>query len=358
MNPDEKAVPTDVLKKEIVNDGEGYTRQSIEHMLMDYQGKHTLDLRKFGDLSKAYDRLSKEMTQDISENKSAMEYLGNIVTFDEVGTNIKGLLHKIPIIRELSPSRDLKELLGEKIEIAQRRVQEIGNYLDTLQSDIKNLQDDIVRLNKKMIVAAQNEEKAAAYVLELEAELKKLEETLKAMPGQKTVETRALQAKMSDVKRLIYEHGAKLRLFSNAEDRIAAIVNMNNNFLEIMSNLNSNMTSLYEAGNEVLNELHGNLAGLASMSKAAELSVEMRKSMESLKTSVNRLAVLASETSLYLTQNIDRLTAEMKVYDNETETLVANNLAAEREIKEQRIDETIALAKKEYGYFESARKAQ
>ena len=84
-----------------------------------------------------------------------------------------------------------------------------------------------------------------------------------------TVETRALQAKMSDVKRLIYEHGAKLRLFSNAEDRIAAIVNMNNNFLEIMSNLNSNMTSLHEACNEVLNELHGNLAGLASMSKAA-----------------------------------------------------------------------------------------
>ena len=54
-------------------------------MLVDYQGKHTLDLKKFGDLSKAYDRLSKEMTQDISEHKTAMEYLGNIVTFDEVG---------------------------------------------------------------------------------------------------------------------------------------------------------------------------------------------------------------------------------------------------------------------------------
>jgi hypothetical protein len=215
-----------------------------------------------------------------------------------------------------------------------------------------------VRLNKKMIVAAQNEEKAAGYVLELEAYLKKLDDTLKAMPDQKTAEARELLAKMSDVKRLIYEHGAKLRLYSNAEDRIAAIVNMNNNFLEIMSNLNSNMTSLYEAGNEVLNELHGNLAGLASISKAGELSVEMHKSMESLKKSVNRLAVLASETSLYLTQNIDRLTAEMKVYDKETETLVASNLAAEREIKEQRINETIALAKKEYGHFESARKAQ
>ena len=155
------------------------------------------------------------------------------------------------------------------------------------------------------------------------------------------------------MKRHIWDHGAKLRLYANAEDRIQAIVNMNNNFLEIMTNLNGNMQTLYEAGSEVLNELHGNLAGLASLSKAGELSVEMHKSMESLKKSVNKLATLASETSLYLTQNVDRLTSEMKIYDSETESLVKSNLAAEREIKEQRINETIELAKKEYAESES-----
>jgi len=36
MNPDERAVPrADVLKKEIVYDGEGHSRQSIEHMLVE-----------------------------------------------------------------------------------------------------------------------------------------------------------------------------------------------------------------------------------------------------------------------------------------------------------------------------------
>jgi len=193
-------------------------------------------------------------------------------------------------------------------------------------------------------------------VLELEAYREQMEEQLKGMGDQKGVEARNLSAKISEVKGLIWEHGGKLRLYSNAEDRLAAIVNMNNNFLEIMTNLHANMTSLYEAGNEVLNELHGNLAGLASISKAGELSVEMHKSMDSLKKSVNRLAVMASETSLYLTQNVDRLTAEMKVYDKATEEMVASNIAAEREIQEQRINETIALAKKEYGHFEDARK--
>ncbi len=358
MEPD-KSPKSDagVMTREVVYDGEGYTRETLEGMLTDYQAKNNLDLKKFDDLSKNYERLSKEMTQEISDQKSALDYLGNIVTLDGVGTNLKGLLAKIPILKEFTPSRDLKELLGEKIEVAQRRVQEVGNYLDVLQSDIKNLQEDIVRLNKKMIVAANNEEKAASYVLDLEAHRKKLEVELQGLTEQKGKEAREISAKISEVKRLIWEHGAKLRIYSNAEDRISAIINMNNNFLEIMSNLFSNMTTLYEAGNEVLNELHGNLAGLTSLSKAGELSVEMHKSMESLRKSVNRLAALASETSLYLTQNVDRLTAEMKVYDKETEVLVASNLAAEREMREQRINETIDLAKKEHGHFEEARKA-
>jgi len=342
------------LKKEVVYDGEGYTRESLEKMLGDYQAKNAVDLGKFDELSKSYERLAKDMTRDISDQKSAYEYLSNLGHLSSLGVNLKGLLHKIPLVRDIAPSRDLKELLGEKIEIAERRVKEVGNYLDTLQSDIKALQDDIVGLNKRMIVAAQNEEKAAKQVLALEGARKALEEKVKTLDG-KSLEAREISAKLSDIKRMIWEHGGKLRLYSNAEDRLVAIINMNNNFLEIMNNLFSNMTTLYDSGNEVLNELHGNLAGLASMSKAGELAVEMHKSMESLKKSVNKLAGLASETSLYLTQNIDRLTAEMKIYDSETERLVASNLAQEREIKEQRINETIDLARKEYGHFEKAR---
>jgi hypothetical protein len=45
----------------------------------------------------------------------------------------------------------------------------------------------------------------------------------------------------------------------------------------------------------------------------------------------------------------------MKIYDTETQKLVESNLQAEREIKEQRINETIELARTEYGHFEKAR---
>ena len=130
---------------------------------------------------------------------------------------------------------------------------------------------------------------------------------------------------------------------------------MNNNFLRILTHLYSNMQSLYDAGLEVLDELRGNLSGLTTAAQASELSLDMQRAMQSLKTSVNRVAVLASHTSLYLTQNIERLTSDMKLYDDATQALVRSNLDAEREIQEQRINDTIALAEKEYGLMRRAR---
>lgn len=356
-NAQEQVKTDDVLNKKVVYDGEGYTRETVEKMLTQYQSKNASDLRKFADLSAAYQRLSREMTQEIGEQKSIFNYLGNIFTLKNVGSNCAGLAHKLPLLGSLLPARDLKDLLNEKVEVAQRHVQEVGNYLDVMQTDIKNLQEDMKRLGEKMVIAARNEETAAGYVLALEEHRKKLEEELKAMPDQKTVQARELEAKIADVHRLIYEHGARLRFFSTAEDRISSIVTMNGHFMEIMTNLHSNMSTLYATGNELLNELHGNLAGLASISKAGELTVEMNKAMESLKKSVNKLAKLASETSLYLTQNVTKLTAEMKIYDTETEKLVSDNLAAERAIKEERITETIELAKKEYAKSGGGQKA-
>jgi uncharacterized phage infection (PIP) family protein YhgE len=345
-----------LLQQAVVYDGEGYTRDNVQQMVSEYQRRHQQNLKSLAELSQAHDALAAEMTKDLVDSKSAWEHLKNIFKGQKVGSNFRGLLEKIPLVRSKVPDRSINDLLEDKIEVAQRRVQEIGNYLDTMQQQVRDLQDDITRLNKKMVVAAMNEDRAAKFVLDLEAALKEVQAQIDASE-EKSAGARELQAKRDEIRRVIWEHGAKLRLYSNAEDRIAGIVKMNNNFLEILTNLHANMQTLYDSGNEVLNELQGNLAGLSSAAKAADLTLEMQQAMESLKDSVNKVAVLASETSLYLTQNVERLTSQMKIYDEATQQLVESNLAAEREIKEQRIDETIELARAEHGHFEEARKA-
>jgi len=348
MPPQENYHPADILlKREVAYEGEVYSPIRIESILSDYQLRHETDLRKFEDLSRAYDRLAREMSGELGDQKRLSELVGGLFVPARSAASLHALLRRLPLMGGLLPAPDLQALLGEKVELAQRRVQEVGNYLDALQNDIKNLQDDIRRLNEKTVQAARNMEKASAHILELEDMRRKIELALAALPDQRSSQAREAAARISEVKRAIWEHGARLRLYANAEDRITAIVGMNNNFLEIMTSLHGNMTALYEAGNEVLNELHGNLSGLASLSKAGTLSVEMHRSMDSLKESVNKLVRLASETSLYLTQNVGQLTSSMKIYDKETELLVQCNLEAEREIREERVDDTIALARLE-----------
>lgn len=346
-----------LLSTPVVYDGEGYSREGLQNLVTAYQSRHKQDLKSLAELSATHDALAAEMSKDLEQAKSAWEHVRNIFRGQRMGANLRGLIGRIPLLGAALPQRSLGELLEEKVEVAQRRVQQVGNHLDVMGQRVVELQADITRLNKRMVLAAQNEELAARHVLGLEAALTQLDAQLQALGDDKSAEARELQATRDEIRKEIWQHGARLRLYSNAEDRLASIVRMNNNFLEILTNLHGNMQSLFDAGNEVLSELEGNLAGLATAARASDLTLEMHNAMESLKTSVNKVTVLASETSLYLTRNVDRLTSQMKIYDDETQRLVESNLAAEREVKEQRIDETIDLARKEYGHFEEARRS-
>jgi hypothetical protein len=344
-----------LLARQVVYDGEDYTRQGLAALVQDYAAKHQAGVKTLDELSKAHGDLSREMTAELVEQKSAWEHLSSLLTLKGVGSNLQGLLEKIPVLGALVPDRPLHVLLAEKVEVAQRRTSQVGDYLDRIQGETDDLQKDVARLQKRMVVAAHNEEAAALYVLDLQRALEATERELAGSADHGSARARELEAAVSSLKHRIWEHGAKLRLYSTAENRLAGIIQMNNNFLEILRNLHSNMQSLYEAGNEVLADLEGNLAALASSAKASELSIDLQKAMESLRTSVNRVAVLASETSLYLTQNVDRMTREMRVYDEATSKLVADNLRAEREVQEQRINDTIALAESELRSFSEAR---
>jgi len=355
--PEVKTDLDSLLGQNISYDGEEYSREDVSEMVENYKKKHEKDLSELEKLRVVHDDIAKEMNQDLVESKSAWEYMRSMMTTDskKFSSSFKGLLEKIPIIKGYVPDRPLKELLQEKILVAERRTREMGNFLDKIESEIEGLRHDITRLNKKMVIAAQNEEKAAKYIIDLKDYKIKLEEEMEKIEAKKSVEYREKSSMVDEIKKKIWMHGGRLRIYSNAEDRISNIIKMNNNFLEILTNLHTNITILFEAGSEVLDDLRGNLSGLATVTEASEMTLKMQESMESLKASVNKVASLASNTSLYLTQNVERMTSEMKIYDDETVKLVEDNLAAERELKEQRVDETIALAVKEYGLLDEAR---
>ncbi len=346
-----------LLKKNIAYDGEDYTRDNLESMVKEYADKHETRIGELEDLKNTHDSISREMKDELQEQKTVWDCIRDMSTGEKgaIKANVRLILDRIPVLRDHVPERPLSELLQQKIHVTEARIREVGGFLDRMESEVENVRQDIIRLNKKMIVAATNEERAAEYLLQLRSVKEQAESELAAMGTEITAAHREKEGEIDEIKRLIWSHGGKLRLYSNAEDRIASIVKMNNNFMELLTNLHVNMQSLYDAGQEVLDELRGNLSSLSTATEASELTLEMQKSMESLKVSVNRVARLASDTSLYLTQNVDRMTSQMKIYDDETEALVSSNLAAEREVKEGKIDEVLKLAEKEFKLLKGKR---
>jgi hypothetical protein len=338
-----------LLKKNVVYDGEDYTRENLESMVKEYAQKQESRIGELEELKKTHDTISREMTDELAEQKTVWDCIKDMGTGEKgaISANLRLILERIPVLRDRLPDRPLSELLQQKIHVTEARIREVGGFLDRMESEVENVRQDIVRLNKKLVVAAQNEERAAEYVLQLRQVKEQAEAELAAMGSEVTAAYREKEVEIDEIKRLIWAHGGKLRLYSNAEERIASIVKMNNNFMELLTNLHTNMQSLYDAGQEVLDELRGNLSSLTTATEASELTLEMQKSMESLKTSVNRVARLASDTSLYLTQNVDRMTSQMKIYDEETTALVEGNLEAERQIREGKIDEVLKMAEAE-----------
>ncbi len=320
-----------LLARRVTYEGEEYSPRRLEEEVGEATAQHKAKLATLDQLRGAHDTLSHEMSTEIEEQHGAWQRV----------------LAKIPLLRSLVPERPLHAVLLEKVEIAQRRTQEVGNYLDRIQVEIAALQQDIERLTAKMIAAAHDEETAAKHVLELEQARDAAQAELEAIADKQSAAYREAQARHDAITHAIWEHGTKLRLFSTAENRLSGLIRMNASFLEILRNLHGSMQSLYEAGNEALGELEGNLAALASAAKASELSLEMQQAMEQLRGCVNKVAVLASETSLYLTQNVDKMTREMRIYDEATQELVEKNLRAEKATQEERIQETIALAELE-----------
>jgi hypothetical protein len=338
-----------VLQKRVVYDGEEYTRDSLQQSLKPDLERHSARIEELESLKNTHDSIAREMSESLAENKSVWDCVKEFATGDrhKMSSGLRGLMERIPLLRGRLAERPLSELLQDKIQLTETRIREVGSFLDRMESEVENTRQDIQRLNNKMLAAATNKEKAAGYILELREIETVLNQELKDMGPEVTAAFRQKQADIDQVRRLIWEHGAKLRLYANADERMSSIVKMNNNLMELLTNLHTNMMGLYDSGQEVLDELRGNLASLSTATEASELTMDMQKAMQSLKESVNKVAQLASSTSLYLTQNVEKLTSEMRVYDSDTEKLVESNLAAEREIQERRIDETLRLAQKE-----------
>ncbi len=96
-----------ILTQPIVYDGEEYSRESLQDMVNTYQTQHSSRIQELESLKKTHDSISRELTQELAEQKSAWEYLRGMMTLDRHNamSNFRGLLEKVPILKDRMPVR-------------------------------------------------------------------------------------------------------------------------------------------------------------------------------------------------------------------------------------------------------------
>ena len=339
----------EILKKHVEFDGSKWSREATSQIDDQYRTRNQGSLDELKRLQEEHDQLAKEMNKEINDQRSLLDEIKTMASGKKggVGRGFRGVLGRIPVLGRPFRRRPLADLLQAKVDIADGHVKRVAEYLKRVEQTISGLHEDQKTLQAKKVEAARGKKQFVGFVLELKSLHEELERQLQEITDANSEEFRQAEAHLVETDRLIWEHGQKMQLFDHALHHLDSIMKMNQHFTEISKNLHANMTLIHEAAELVLDELRQHASRLATLAEAGQLSLQITASMESLKESMNKVAVITSETSLFLTRNVEQIVSNMTVYDRQVEDLVEKNLAVEKEIRQQQLQRILEKAEEE-----------
>ncbi|MBN2723588.1 MAG: hypothetical protein JXR95_05890 [Deltaproteobacteria bacterium] len=336
-------------KKTVEYDGKNYTREGVKDLVSTYRNRHENHVSDLKSLKNEHDKLAGEMNEELAKQRTMMDEIRTMTSGKKgsVSRGFRGILGKIPLVGRPFREKPLGDLLEERVESADKRTREVDTYLKKVEEAMKSLRQDQEILREKLLDAAKNRKLTFTLIEDLQNHLAEIKAETETIDDKNSEEFRALDLEIGKLENLIWENGQRLRLFNNAQDRLQSIIRMNSNFLEISVNLHGNMTIIRETAEMVLDELRQHVTAIATLAEAGELTLELTQSMETLKDNMSKVAQIASETSLFLTKNVESITDNMRVYDQQTEDVVENNLAQERQLRKQQLEQIIEKVKME-----------
>ncbi len=327
---------------EPVYTGTQYSADDVEALRQRYKERHQDSVQSVQKMSGDYGELSSSLTGGMSDAQWDAQ-LKRLADGPTTGDKVRLWLSKVGLA---SRPRPVSEVLEEQLESVQEKIHGVARLRESIDGHIGDLEADIRRLNQQVVEAAHNEEAAAKHVLQLSKSLddKEMELLHWDIEDHQSAAYRVAVAAIDELKSQIRIHGSKARAFGHAENRLESVVRMNRNFLEMLKHTAENMEQLAGASNQVVEEISGNVRALTSLTLATDMALDLMAASKELKAGINKVAEVASNTSLTLTREIDQFVADMTVYDASTVDLVEQNLSEERRLRQTQIDEAIEHA--------------
>lgn len=332
------------LDRPVEYTGEGISVRALEESIGEARRQQDV---KVGELKQLRER-NVEIQQAMAEEVRKLRKLSDYVSAGRLKggflANLKEILSYIPGVRRLSISqRSIEELLRQQYEISARRVKEAAEFADRLTAAESQLRDEIERLNERIIAAAKNEERAAAYLLEVNAVFQEVQSRATALEAG-SVGVREAQAELDRVKRVLAEHSMRLQLYATAEERLSRLKEGSVRIAETIANLQTDIRQYVIAAGEKLDLAAGQIQAIGTAADASVVVLELKRSLDAMTASMNETTRFVSETQIYFRKTIDDLVGELEIYDDQTRKVLETNLAASREIEDRRIAEAVQTA--------------
>jgi chromosome segregation ATPase len=200
------------------------------------------------------------------------------------------------------PTRSpLPSSLEDEVEAAQRRVSQVAHALDHLAADRAEVRREVEALSARITAAEAENERRAARIAELGAQLDAAVERDPADPSITALEA-GLAATDGD-----------RRASSRAVQRLAAIQRLHAEHLAAVDGFERGLAALHEAAAEVLDALDDELADLATEERARQLATVVEGDLGRLRDRVARVNRVAGEGAVLLTEHLDRLADEVEL---------------------------------------------
>ena len=334
----------DVLNRQVAYSGEGISVKSLE---TEIHQERTVQDGKVDELKVLRERnveIQGAMSEELKKLRRFSDYLNGTAHKGGFLAGLKEMLSYIPGLRGLALSqRSIEELLKAQYHLSARRVKEAAAYVDTLKQSEQDLYKEIDRINVKIVEMAKNEREALGYVLELKAVQEQLKAEEQAAEAG-SVEQRDIQANADKVYAKLSEHSTNVLLYGSAEERYARLKDNTRKLAETIRNLANDIQQYTTAASIKLDMASAQIQAIGRAADAAEVMLEMKRSLDVMTESMNVTTQFVSDTQMFFRTNLDTFVKDLETFDEKTAGLLEENLKKSKEIEDARIKAAIDKA--------------
>lgn len=289
-------------------EGEIPTATELETRVQAARQAHRERLTRLASLNADTRRLQADVGADVGQVVTLWDVVRAAFGPGEVGPRLSTWLQRVQVFSSVDDPGLEPAVLEDRVQTAQDRVIELAHHIDRLSLERAALAGEIQGIQGEVDQLHRDVGRLEAALSAVQRELDQLAES---SHGPAPRDAAARHARESGLQARELELESQRRAADRAITRLSSVSGLHQHFLDLNRQIERNLTRLHSAAATVLDALDHELMRMAAQNQAKDVAEEIAHSMGALRSAVARVNRVADEGGLLMTEELDRLSAEV-----------------------------------------------